>query len=304
MAQGQPIRRGHPGQLLPITASSAAEGSSTLGCPHGGSPWPGAEPPAASQRGFPSPGIHPRWAPARRAHRDSRDLLRNPGQEAPLDACPSGLEVTLERSSLLGFKVFSILKNSQQPPLNLSAGKTSLSLLRPRFQPGCSPPTPAVPCRGAVAGGCRVCPVLPAPLQPLLLPPLPFGFNFLPRQPMSKRGPRGSPQATTNRSRKHPSRRPGLARSPRTPARAATSKPSQSPFLWGFAKKNPTPSSWRVGDAAGRHSGKGDIWVSVLPGGFWLLRVREEEGMLWRREQGQHLVFSNKGIKHLKPETG
>lgn len=70
-------------------------------------PWPGAT--GSPQCGFPSPGVHPRWAPAHRSHRDSHGLPCNPGQEAALDACLSGLEQTLERSSLLGFKVFPIL---------------------------------------------------------------------------------------------------------------------------------------------------------------------------------------------------
>lgn len=285
------------GSCFPSQHPRQQEGEQVPGCPHGGSPCP-----ATPEHSFPSPGIHPHWAPARRARRDSRDLLRNPGQEAPLDACPSGLEQTLERSSLLGFKVFPILKNSWQPPLNPSAGKASLFLFRLRFQPGCPPLTPAVPMCRALPWGCgRWVPGPPrAPSPAPASPPSPSALwiQFLPQQPTSKRGPRGSPPATTNRSRKHLSRQPGLARSLCTPARGSDLQPSRLPFLWGSAKKPPQFL------ASGRCCRQA-LWQRGRLGFGASRRCLASPGVgrrdVWRREQGQHIVFSNKGIKHLKP---
>lgn len=276
-------------------------------CPHGGSLCPGVELPAAPAARFPITRHPSSLRSSSRSPQGQRDLLRNPGQEAPLDACPSGLEQTLERSSLLGFKVFPTVKNSQQPPLNPSAGKTSLFLLWPRFQPSRSPPT--LPCRamGLWPVGAESTPCSQPGSSLSSFPPLPFGFNFSP----GSRCPNGAPgaphQAATNRGGKHPSRRPGLARSLCTPSRAATSSPAGCPFYGDLQKKPKNPQQktqpqflasggrcrqalrqrGRLGFGASRQ-----FLASPGVGRRW---------DVWRREQGQHLVFSNKGIKRLKP---
>lgn len=109
-----------PGWLLPIAASSAVGAPQRVPVPWHRAAGHPCEP-------FPSARHHSSPAPACGARRHGRDLLHNPGQEASLAACPSGLEQTLEKSSSSGLQAVPTLKNSLQPPLNPSAGEASLS---------------------------------------------------------------------------------------------------------------------------------------------------------------------------------
>lgn len=150
----------------------------------------------------------------------------------------------------------------------------------------CSAHVPCPPCPPSPTPAC--CPSPPA-----------LWIQFLLQQPMSKWGPRGSPSATTNCSSKHPSQWPGLVRSLCTPARAVTCSPAGCPF-YGHLQKKPPPNSWQVADGAGKHSGKGDVWVLVLPGGFWLLWVWEEGGIGGRGSGDNTLPLAIRGLNALR----
>lgn len=160
-----------------------------------------------------------------------------------LDACPSGLEQTLERSSLLGFKVFPILKTSRQPPLNPSAAKPSLSML-PNGSPSSHPCRARIPCHADAADGCFVHPELPAPVSPPS--PSALWLQFLPLAADVQMGPQGTPHQQQQT-------RAANIRPDSPTAWAVTHRPDRCPF-YGDLQEN--PSSWHE-QAAGRDSGKG-----------------------------------------------
>lgn len=148
--------------------------------------------------------------------------------------------------------------------------------------------------------------MLPALLQPLLLPPLPFGFNFSP----SSRCPNGTPGAPHQQQQTAAENIPPDSRDWHGPSAPL---PGQRPVAQPVAlfmgickkkKKPKKPNSWQVGDAAGRLSGKGDVWVLVLPGGFWLLRVWEEGGMRGGGSGDNILSLAIRGLNSLNLKQG
>lgn len=129
-----------------------------------------------------------------------------------------------------------------------------------------------MPCHGAAVGGCWVRPMLPALLQPLLLPPLPFGFNFSP----SSRCPNGTPGAPHQQQQTAAENIPPDSRDWHGPsAPLPGQRPVAQPvaLFMGICKKkkhpkNPILGKWAMLQAGSLAKGTSGFWCFLAVSGF------------------------------------
>lgn len=174
------------------------------------------------------------------------------------------------------------------PPYSCSIHPPSQAVL-----PALLSPCPTV---GLQPGGCRVPPTLPAPLQSLLLAPLPFASHFFP----SSRCPNGAPGAPHRQQQTQAENIcPDSQDQPLHPCLGSDLQPSQLPFLWGSAKKNPTNKTQTIlGKWAMLQAGALAKATSGLRC-FWLLWVWEEG-----RSRDSILSLAIRGFKALNLNQG
>lgn len=179
-------------KAVPAVGHSRMVPSCDPGLSHGSTPGRWAAGARCPEHSFPAPSIIPRRL---RPMEMAMTCCAIPARRLPwMPACLCWKR-PWERTVQWDLKVFSVLKNSLQPPLSPSTGTA------PSFHV-------TVPC--LPGAGCTGSVLLCRKATALLLPPLPFALQCLTHVQVGPMGHGSSPPALTNHSSKHLPRRPGL----------------------------------------------------------------------------------------------